>query len=384
MCFTEKDFLVITDLLEVLKIFDTMTRHMSVHGAARLADTIPFIDRLTDGLSVVITNQFKPAALRNACVDALRLVNKYYAFTDSCPLIKQALLAHPSYRYWYLNAAEWEKEWIETAKEGFIKRYKALLAAQAAVAAPVAVEAAPAPSSTTTSSIFQKARAAAAAAPPAPVVDALEEFIMAQPIYTASGEAVDGIKFHLAVMREKGANHVFSRMCLDILSAPASLVDVERAFNHGRNLVSLRRFRLSNKSVVRGMAVAAYSREGWIKRRILWDGQKARKEAKAAKRNAVKRVRDLASPEQEEEQQRTPIRPPKKKARAPAAEDEEEDDSDALDGVEVIEEAPKKGKGKGKGKAAPAAKPRRVPAKAATVATRKAKRRERDGSDESD
>ncbi|KNE92363.1 hypothetical protein PSTG_14262 [Puccinia striiformis f. sp. tritici PST-78] len=58
-------------------------------------------------------------------------------------------------------------------------------------------------------------------------------------------------------------------MTLDVLSCPATSVDVERAFSFGRDYVSLKRHRLSSKSLSRGMTVAFYSKNGLIKEGLL-------------------------------------------------------------------------------------------------------------------
>ncbi|PLW12529.1 hypothetical protein PCANC_23014 [Puccinia coronata f. sp. avenae] len=49
-------------------------------------------------------------------------------------------------------------------------------------------------------------------------------------------------------------------MALDVLSCPATTVDVEQSFSFGRDYVSNRRHRLNASSVTRGMAVAFYSK----------------------------------------------------------------------------------------------------------------------------
>ncbi|KNF05042.1 hypothetical protein PSTG_01671 [Puccinia striiformis f. sp. tritici PST-78] len=54
-------------------------------------------------------------------------------------------------------------------------------------------------------------------------------------------------------------------MALDVLSCPATTVDVERAFSFGRDYVSFKRHRLSASSVTRGMTIAFHSKSGKIK-----------------------------------------------------------------------------------------------------------------------
>ncbi|KNE98817.1 hypothetical protein PSTG_07839 [Puccinia striiformis f. sp. tritici PST-78] len=54
-------------------------------------------------------------------------------------------------------------------------------------------------------------------------------------------------------------------MALNVLSCPATTVDVKRAFSFGRDYVSFKRHRLSASSVTRGMTIAFYSKSGKIK-----------------------------------------------------------------------------------------------------------------------
>ncbi|KNF03378.1 hypothetical protein PSTG_03319 [Puccinia striiformis f. sp. tritici PST-78] len=58
-------------------------------------------------------------------------------------------------------------------------------------------------------------------------------------------------------------------MALDVLSCPATTVDVERSFSFGRDYVSLGRHCLSATSVTWGMAVAFYAKNGKIKTGVL-------------------------------------------------------------------------------------------------------------------
>ncbi|KNE97156.1 hypothetical protein PSTG_09583 [Puccinia striiformis f. sp. tritici PST-78] len=66
-------------------------------------------------------------------------------------------------------------------------------------------------------------------------------------------------------------------MALNVLSCPATTVDVERSFSFGRDYVSLKRHRLSSSSVTKGMTVAFYSKNRKIKPGMLhkWKLKKA-------------------------------------------------------------------------------------------------------------
>ncbi|KNE89383.1 hypothetical protein PSTG_17160 [Puccinia striiformis f. sp. tritici PST-78] len=73
-------------------------------------------------------------------------------------------------------------------------------------------------------------------------------------------------------MRQRRAGNTHGgllQMALDVLSCPATTVDVERPLSFGRDYVSLQRHRLSATSVTRGMAVAFYAKNGKIKTGVL-------------------------------------------------------------------------------------------------------------------
>ncbi|KNF04115.1 hypothetical protein PSTG_02820 [Puccinia striiformis f. sp. tritici PST-78] len=72
------------------------------------------------------------------------------------------------------------------------------------------------------------------------------------------------------------------QMALDVLSCPATTVDVKRSFNFGRDYVSARRHRLSDSSLTRGMTVAFYSKNGKIERGVLcrWKLEQLNKKGK--------------------------------------------------------------------------------------------------------
>ena len=85
------DFELARDLVNVLDLFYEITLQMSVAGSAQLANVVLFIDQITEHLSTAIKNIEYPPALRNACRIGLKKVNKYYSFTDSCPLYRIAI-----------------------------------------------------------------------------------------------------------------------------------------------------------------------------------------------------------------------------------------------------------------------------------------------------
>ncbi|KAH9449608.1 hypothetical protein Pst134EB_020427 [Puccinia striiformis f. sp. tritici] len=74
------------------------------------------------------------------------------------------------------------------------------------------------------------------------------------------GQPVNPLKWWIKQGRAGNTHGGLLQMALDVLSCPATTVDVERSFNFGRDYVSVRRHRLSASSLTQGMTVALYSK----------------------------------------------------------------------------------------------------------------------------
>ncbi|KNE92958.1 hypothetical protein PSTG_13674 [Puccinia striiformis f. sp. tritici PST-78] len=94
-------------------------------------------------------------------------------------------------------------------------------------------------------------------------------------IWLASGlildnsSPVNALKWWIRQKRARNSHGGLAKMALDVLSCPATLVDVERAFSFGHAYVSEKRHRLSGVSISRGMAVAFYSKNNLIESGVL-------------------------------------------------------------------------------------------------------------------
>ncbi|PLW27205.1 hypothetical protein PCANC_26118 [Puccinia coronata f. sp. avenae] len=82
-------------------------------------------------------------------------------------------------------------------------------------------------------------------------------------LHLQDGSPVDPLKWWIQQQRAGNNHGGLLQMALDVLSCPATTVDVERKFNFGRDYVLARRHRLNASSVTRGMTVAFYSRNGY-------------------------------------------------------------------------------------------------------------------------
>ncbi|KNE93210.1 hypothetical protein PSTG_13385 [Puccinia striiformis f. sp. tritici PST-78] len=108
---------------------------------------------------------------------------------------------------------------------------------------------------------------------------------------TDEGRPVNPLKWWMRQRRAGNTHGGLLRMALDVLSCPATTVDVERSFSFGRDYVALKRHRLSASSVTRGMAVAFYSKNGKIKPGLLskWKANKSNENKHKGKGKAAKR-----------------------------------------------------------------------------------------------
>ncbi|OAV87198.1 hypothetical protein PTTG_06221, partial [Puccinia triticina 1-1 BBBD Race 1] len=230
------------DLLEILSIFYEITLQILISGSACLSNIVVFIDQITKHLSTAISGSKYPPALKNACQIGLKIMNKYYSLTDNSPLYRIAIILHPLFRDKYFKLLRWEPEWIaeaiRLARKMWVKFYK-----------PDPTPPNPSTSLTKTSKWWIQQK--------------------------NSGNMHGGLVY----------------MVLDVLSFPATLVDVKRAFSFGRNYFLPRRHRLSARSLSRGMTVAFYSKNGMIKDGVLakWKhGLQTEKKVKAKEKGKKK------------------------------------------------------------------------------------------------
>ncbi|POW11461.1 hypothetical protein PSTT_05236 [Puccinia striiformis] len=171
---------------------------------------------------------------------------------------------HPSFRDEYFKLAQWEPEWISEAirlaREMWVSFYK-----------PKPVESTPSSSSSNTrpkTSMLAGLGSAAAARGGILSSDPLDIWLAGGLIFDGD-KPVNPLKWWSQQKRSGNTHGGLVHMALDVLSCPATSVDVERAFSFGRDYVSSKRHRLSSKSLSRGMTVAFYSKNGLIKEGLL-------------------------------------------------------------------------------------------------------------------
>ncbi|OAV90996.1 hypothetical protein PTTG_28118 [Puccinia triticina 1-1 BBBD Race 1] len=172
------DFDLAHNLVDVLNLFYEITLQVLVSGLDCLAHIVMFIDQITKHLLTAI------------------ITNKYYALTNTSPLYRIAIVLHPSFRDEYFKLAKWELEWIAEAiqlnRDMWVTFYK-----------PQSTDTTPVKSSTINTSSK-------------PRTSMLARWWLQQ---KKSGKTHSGLLY----------------MALDVLSCPATSVDVKRAFSFGRD-----------------------------------------------------------------------------------------------------------------------------------------------------
>ncbi|KAH9468971.1 hypothetical protein Pst134EA_033377 [Puccinia striiformis f. sp. tritici] len=262
----ESDFALARDLIVVLNLFYEITLQVSTGGSTRIASVVVFIDQITEHLSTIIREPKYPPALRNACRIGLKLTNKYYSLTDSSPLYRIAILLHPSFKDEYFKLAAWEPEWIaeaiRLAQDMWVTHYK-----PRPVSTPRPTNSPP-PKERPISSMLAALSNAAATRGGSNSTDPFDLWL-AGGLVLDRNQPVNPLKWWIQQKRAGNTHGGLIHMALDVLSCPATSVDVERAFSFGRDYVSSKRHRLAPQSLSRGMTVAFFSKNNKIKPGLL-------------------------------------------------------------------------------------------------------------------
>ncbi|KAI7935549.1 hypothetical protein MJO28_016420 [Puccinia striiformis f. sp. tritici] len=280
----KSDFGSVCDLVKVLNVFHKITLQVSIASLARLLNVVVFIDQVTYQLSTAISNQKYPPALRNACQIGLKITNKYYSLTDSSPLYRIAILLHPSFRDEYFKMANWEPDWIaeaiRLAWDMWVSHYKPQ--------SSTTPSATPTTSTRPVTGLLAGLSSAAAARGGNSATDPFDTWL-AGALVLHEGAPVNPLKWWIKQKRSGNTHGGLVEMALDVLSCPATSVDMERLFSFGSNYVTSRR-RLAPESVSRGMAVAFYSKNNKIAPGVLADWKDGLKLIKKANQKGKRKL----------------------------------------------------------------------------------------------
>ncbi|KNE94458.1 hypothetical protein PSTG_12179 [Puccinia striiformis f. sp. tritici PST-78] len=191
------------------------------------------------------------------------------------------MVLHPSFKDEYFKLAKWEPEWIEEAIRLTREMYETYYKPPPPPVTSQPTNPSPRPQTGILAGLIGASEARGASTPS----DPLRMWLAGGLSLSEDGRPVDPLKWWMRQRRAGNTHGGLLQMALDVLSCPATTVDVERAFSFGRDYVSLRRHRLSASSVTHGMTVAFYSKNGKIKRGVLhkWKLNKKNEQKKKGK-----------------------------------------------------------------------------------------------------
>nr|GAT44657.1 predicted protein [Mycena chlorophos] len=277
----------------VLLPFKEATLRVSTNKYPRLSEVIPIIDLLNNHLESVVrqtesdvfvhtnpksakkstrtspTRRPMFTVVRVAAVLALGICDKYYSKTDDSIMYRGAMrrsisppvdsfadvlwpVLDPRYRVAHLRKIGWDPDWIKQAIE--------LMRTQWRTFYRVETMSHPSQTPTESSSIF-------AELDDDPITsDPFEHFINDTPISKSNCRGTMS-PYATPAARKSPNNVALIRMAQDFLGAPATSVDIERAFSHAGGMVTKRRHALSSETIRANALVAAWSKADLIPRK---------------------------------------------------------------------------------------------------------------------
>ncbi|QRW08919.1 DNA polymerase [Ceratobasidium sp. AG-Ba] len=212
----------IKGLVSLFKPLAVVTESLSRAGVPLLADVVLHFDSLEYEYTNIASDSDQPAYMRAGAQRARTVLNKYYEMTDQSHLYRAAILLHPSMRRQYLTLAEWPDSWIEESIDLTVKIYRNHYKPASS---------APAPTRAPGTSQFGYS------------VCCVSLFI----VVTVANRYLH-LVVHVPDVLEPCQSEL-AQMALDVLSTPATSVDVERAFSYVGSVVSKRRHNLKPYSI---------------------------------------------------------------------------------------------------------------------------------------
>ncbi|CUA70752.1 timeless [Rhizoctonia solani] len=271
----KKELTAMEILLRLLKPLSTLTEIMSRSAIPMLADVLVHYDSLNHEYCNMAKDKNLPHWGNLAANRARLKLDKYYNLSDSSLLFRLALGLHPSNRTTYPRKVGWKPNWIDELEEITINTWEEHYK-------PDGYE--NGEDETASQSQFGYSSfaddvyasfAEEADKPTHPVTDFLQGMsalstqilkltsISGKPIIerSASGKSkpVNPLNWWYGQRLAGEEHHGLTQMALDVLTTPASSVDVERAFSFVSHLVSKRRHSMSAYTIQTMATLGAYS-----------------------------------------------------------------------------------------------------------------------------
>ncbi|QRW02441.1 DNA polymerase [Ceratobasidium sp. AG-Ba] len=240
--FREEDLTHIKHLNMLFQAFTIVTEVALRAEVPMLADVIVHYDSLDYTYGKICNDTSLPLYVRHAANRARKVLNKYYTKTDTSHLYRLSILLHPGLRANYLRLAKWEEDWIETAillaVSIYLKFYKLEDTSSSAPAQPTVI-------SQFGYSAYGAHLFGANVTQDKPTPCLVREFVngaIIRPTFDANHNPIFCNPIQWWYSQRVAGNDMngLTQMALDVLTTPATSVDVERLFSFVGSTVSNR------------------------------------------------------------------------------------------------------------------------------------------------
>ncbi|KAE8219532.1 hypothetical protein CF319_g6786 [Tilletia indica] len=286
-------------LVQILKPLSDATYKFSAKSITTIADVVGTFEELDAHYRAIEDDEDQPAVWREAARRAGAVCATYYGLADASKIHYLAVLLHPNLRTKFMRLMKWEKSWItkaeQTLQEVFEERYK--IVEQVESQTPDRDDEQHSDSTVANNkkkkkpeSFVERQLALAEEESTLPEIDAIAEWCKGS-VPLVKGKMVDALSWWWDQKRI-GANHGgLTDLALDIFSAPATSVDVERLFSRAGHHITPLRHRLKAIKLGHIVTVGGWFREDWIPENLLTTFHHQKQQAKLAADSNSKRKR---------------------------------------------------------------------------------------------
>jgi hypothetical protein len=223
---------------------------MQSAGVSQISAVIPRIDDLVHVIDNFKDDVTKHPAVRSAAVRGLTILNKYYQKSDESCVYRIAMALDPCRKLEYFVEQDWPTTWVNTVKDITRRVYREDYPSIPTTDLPISPKRPSAPSADWPS-LLRMSKATSH-----------EERDELTAFWASPCEPVgtDPLQFWVGVSIGRPESRL-ARMAIDYLSAPASSVEVERAFSRGALTVTHRRHALSDQSARNSIVLGAWLKD---------------------------------------------------------------------------------------------------------------------------
>ncbi|QRV99744.1 DNA polymerase [Ceratobasidium sp. AG-Ba] len=254
----------IKGLISLFKPLEVVSDILSRAGIPMLADVLVHFDSLDYEYTTIAADKKQPLYVHQGAEHAWVVLNKYYLLTDDLHLYHMSTLLHPSLRRVYVEKAKWEPGWVDASIALLVAKFEANYKQEAS-----------SPTQTTNSGPSSFGYSSYMSQMYSNLIDTnngnacpVIEFVNGDPVISRSkdGEPVLCNPLEWWYNQRLGGNEHqgLTQMALDVLSMPATSVDVERAFSFVGTIISKRRHNLKPYSIQATATLGSYSKAGLV------------------------------------------------------------------------------------------------------------------------